>query len=111
MAAVDYFLKIEGVEGESGDSKHKGEIEIQSWSWSEHQEGAHAGGGGGGAGKVHMDDFHFTMHTNKSSTKLMHACACGEHFAKATLICRKAGKEQQEHLKVTLHHLLVSSFH
>src|SRR6059058_3336371 len=100
MAAVDYFLKIEGIEGESHDSKHKGEIDLQSWSWSEHQTGAHAGGGGGGAGKVHMDDFHFTMHLNKASPKLFLACATGEHIKKATLVCRKAGKEQVEFLKV-----------
>jgi type VI secretion system secreted protein Hcp len=110
MAAVDYFLKIEGVDGESSDSKHKGEIDLQSWSWSEHQSGAHAAGGGGGAGKVSMADFHFTMHTNKASPKLMLACATGEHIKKATLVCRKAGKEQQEYLKVVMSDLLISSY-
>ena len=32
-AAADYFLKLEGVKGESKADKHKGEIEIQSFSW------------------------------------------------------------------------------
>lgn len=32
MAALDYFLRIDGIEGESLDFKHKGEIEIESWS-------------------------------------------------------------------------------
>ena len=32
-ASADYFLKIEGVDGESKDDKHKGEIEILSYSW------------------------------------------------------------------------------
>ena len=108
MAAVDYFLKIDGIDGESADSKHKGEINLQSWSWSEHQSGAHAAGGGGGAGKVSMADFHFTMHVNKASPKLMLACATGEHIKKATLVCRKAGKEQQEYLKITFDDVLVS---
>jgi len=111
MAAVDYFLKIEGVEGESSDGKHKAEIDLHSWSWGEHQAGAHSAGGGGGAGKVHMDDFHFTMGTNKASPKLFLACATGEHFKKATLTCRKAGKEQQEYLKIVMSDLLVASFH
>jgi type VI secretion system secreted protein Hcp len=110
MAAVDYFLKIEGIDGESADSKHKGEIDLQSWSWSEHQSGAHAAGGGGGAGKVSMADFHFTMHVNKASPKLLLACATGEHIKKAVLVCRKAGKEQQEYLKITFEELLVSSY-
>ncbi len=110
MAAVDFFLKLDGIDGESQDSKHKGEIDVESWSWGESQAGSHSGGGGGGAGKVSMQDFHFVMKVNKSSPKLLLACATGEHIKKATLICRKAGKEQQEYLKITLSDLLVSSF-
>ncbi|MEW6127936.1 MAG: type VI secretion system tube protein Hcp [Acidobacteriota bacterium] len=110
MAAVDYFLKIDGIEGESHDSKHKGEIDIDSWSWGESQSGSHSGQGGGGAGKVAMQDFHFTMRVNKSTPKLALACANGEHIKKAVLTCRKAGKEQQEFLKITFTDLLVSSY-
>jgi len=110
MAAVDYFLKIDGIEGESHDSKHKNEIDLESWSWGESQSGTHSGGGGGGAGKVHMQDFHFVMKINKASPKLMLACATGEHIKKATLTCRKAGKEQQEFLKIEFDDLLVSSY-
>jgi len=110
MASVDYFLKIDGIEGESADHKHKNEIDIDSWSWSEHQTGASHTGGGGGAGKVSMGDFHFVMRVNKASPKLMLACADGEHIKKAVLTCRKAGTEQQEFLKITMSDLLVSSF-
>ena len=110
MAAVDYFLKIDGIDGESQDSKHKADIDVESWSWGESQSGSHSGGGGGGAGKVSMQDFHFVMKVNKSSPKLLLACANGEHIKKATLVCRKAGKEQQEFLKITLSDLLVSSY-
>jgi type VI secretion system secreted protein Hcp len=110
MAAVDYFLKLDGIEGESQDSKHKGEIDIESWSWGETQSGTHAGGGGGGAGKVVMQDFHFVMRVNKSSPKLLLACANGQHIKEATLLCRKAGKEQQDFLKIKFSDLLVSSY-
>ena len=57
-----------------------------------------------------MQDFHFVMKVNKASPKLMLACANGEHIKKAVLTCRKAGKDQQEFLKVTLSDLLVSSY-
>ena len=110
MAAVDYFLKLDGIEGESADSKHKGEIDIQSFSWGATQSGTFAGGGGGGAGKVAMQDFHFVMQVNKASPKLMLACANGEHIPKAVMICRKAGKEQQEYMKWTFTDVLVSSY-
>lgn len=110
MAAVDYFLKIEGIPGESQDGKHKDEIALESWSWGETNAGTHAGGGGGGAGRVVMQDFHFVMKINKASPKLMLACASGEHIKNAILTCRKAGKDQQAFLKVTFSDLLVSSY-
>ena len=108
--AVDYFLKLDGIEGESTDAKHKGEIDLESWSWGETQTGAHAAGGGGGAGKVDMHDISFVMKVNKASPKLLLACAGGDHIKKAVLICRKAGKDQQEYMKITFSDLLVSSF-
>jgi len=110
VAAVDYFLKIDGIEGESEDAKHGKEIEILSWSWGESQSGTMSHGTGGGAGKVSMQDFHFAMKANKSSPKLFLACANGEHIKSAVLTCRKAGKEQQEFLKWTFTDLLVSSY-
>jgi len=59
---------------------------------------------------VAMQDMHFTCKINKGSPKLMLACASGEHIKKAELTCRKAGKEQQEFLKITLSDILVSSY-
>jgi type VI secretion system secreted protein Hcp len=111
MALVDYFLKVEGIEGESHDSKHKNEIEVESFSWGETQARAPGSAVGGmAAGKVQMQDFHFTMKVNKASPKLLLACAAGEHIKKAVLTCRKAGKDQQEYLKYTFSDILVSSF-
>lgn len=110
MAAVDYFLKIDGIDGESQDSKHKNEIDLESWSWGATNSGSHAYGGGGGAGKVSMNDFNFTMRANKASPRLLLSCANGAHIKSALLTCRKAGKEQQEYLKVKFSDLLISSF-
>jgi type VI secretion system secreted protein Hcp len=110
MAAVDYFLKIDGIEGESYDAKHKGAIQIETYNFGANQTGSHSAGGGGGAGKAHLHDFSFVMLANKASPKLFLACCNGQHIPKAVLICRKAGKEQQEYLKVTLSDLLISSF-
>ncbi len=108
--ATDYFLKLDGIEGESHDNKHKNEIDLVSWSWGESQSGSSAEGGGGGAGKVSMQDFSFSMKINKASPKLLLNCANGDHVKSALLTCRKAGKEQQEYLKITFSDLLVTSF-
>jgi type VI secretion system secreted protein Hcp len=112
MAAVDYFLVIEGIKGETHDHKMKAKyaIDLESWSWGEAQSGTHASGGGGGAGKAASQDFHFAMKVNGASPQLMLACATGDHIKKAELICRKAGTEQQEFFTVTMSELLVSSY-
>lgn len=110
MAAVDYFLKIDGIEGESTDDKHKNEIDVESWSWGETNAGTHVGGGGGGAGKVVMQDFHFTMKVNKATPKLMLACATGQHIKDAKLTLRKAGGDQQEYMSYKFYDLLISSY-
>ena len=110
MAHVDCFLKIDGIEGESKDAKHKGSIEISAWSWGAAQTGTSSSGGGAGAGKVAMQDAHFSMSVSKASPKLMLACAGGDHIKQAVLTCRKAGKDQQEYIKYTFSDVLISSF-
>lgn len=109
--AVDFFLKIDGIEGESTDKTHANEIDVLSFSWGATQTGVAGGSGaGGGAGKVSMQDFSFMMQVNKASPILMLSCATGKHIKAATLTGRKAGGDQQEYLKVTMSDLLVSSY-
>jgi type VI secretion system secreted protein Hcp len=110
MSAVDYFLRLEGIDGESPDPRHKNEIEIESWNWGTANGGTQHSGGGGGAGKCKMEDFQFTMPVSKASPKLMLACACGTHIKTAVLTCRKAGDEQMEYYTITMTGVLVSSF-
>jgi len=111
MAAVDYFLKIDGIEGESQSDGHKSEIQLESWSWGETQQIATSGtGSGAGAGKVQMQDLHFVSRISKASPKLMLACASGKHIKDAILTARKAGKAAQEFLVIKLRDVLVSSY-
>jgi type VI secretion system secreted protein Hcp len=108
--AVDMFLKLDGINGESRDSKHKGEIEIESFSWGASNSGSASHGAGGGAGKVAMQDFHFVTRVSKASPQLFLACASGEHLRSGVLTVRRSGDRQQEFLKVTMSDLLVSSW-
>ena len=50
--AVDFFLKLDGIKGESADAKHKDEIDIESFSWGMTQPASSHLAGGAGAGKV-----------------------------------------------------------
>ena len=70
MAAVDFFLKLDGIPGEAQDKKHGKSIDLQSWSWGEQQQGISNIGGGSGAGKVSGGDLHFTMKVCCASPKL-----------------------------------------
>jgi type VI secretion system secreted protein Hcp len=108
---VDYFLKIDGIPGESRDAKHKDEIELVSFGWGLDAETGGGSGGGGGAGRAHFQPFHFTMLTNKASPQLFLATASGKHLKEATLSARRAGKQALEYLKIKFTEVFVTSFH
>jgi type VI secretion system secreted protein Hcp len=110
VAVVDYFLKIDGIKGESADVKHKDEIDLEAFSWGETMTAPAPSGGGGGAGKVHLQDFHFTTKVNKASPLLFLACAMGKHIKQAIFTARKAGKSQQEFLIFKFTDLLITSY-
>ncbi|QEG40601.1 Hcp family type VI secretion system effector [Roseimaritima ulvae] len=107
--AVDYYLKIDGIKGESEDDKHKDEIEIIDFEWSEQQNSNFAQGGGGGGGKVKMENFKFRTFLNSASPALMQSCAEGKHIKDATFTCRKAGGGQKDYYKVTMEEIIVAS--
>jgi type VI secretion system secreted protein Hcp len=95
MAAVDIFLKLDGISGESLDDKHKDEIELSSFSFGESNPAAHVNGGGAGAGRVSFQDIHFTSRLSKASPQLMLACATGKHIKEGQITVRKAGDNAQ----------------
>ena len=109
---VDYFLKVDGIPGESSDAKHKGEIEVVGFGFgSSNEAGPPTGGGGGGAGKAVFDDLVVLAPTSKASPLLWLACASGQHLKKAVLACRRTPvKTQAEFLKVTLTDVTITSY-
>lgn len=107
--AVDMFLKIDGIKGESFDEKHKDEIDVLAWSWGSSQSGNTHTGGGGGAGKVNVQDISFTKYVDKATPLLLKACCNGQHIKEVNLVVRKAGEKPLEYLKIKLSDCLVSS--
>ena len=112
MSQADYFLKIDGIAGESedADSDLKGTLQIQNWSFGETNSGTSITGTGLGAGKVSMQDFHFTVDYGKASPNLFLKCAIGEHIKKAVLTCRKAGGKQEKYLIIEFGDIIISSY-
>ena len=107
--AVDMFMKMEPLKGESRDSKHKEEIDVLAWSWGMSQSGTTHMGGGGGAGKVNVQDLSFTKYVDKSSCDIFLACCNGQHFKEGTLVVRKAGKDPLEYLTIKMEEIIISS--
>jgi type VI secretion system secreted protein Hcp len=107
--AVDMFLKMKGVDGESQDSKHKGEWDVLAWSWGLSQSGTTHMGAGAGAGKVNVQDLSITKWIDKASPVLMLFCANGKHVEEAILTVRKAGENPLEYFKVKMTDVIITS--
>ena len=108
--AESWFLKIDGIDGDSVDKLHKGEIDVESWSWGVVNERSPGSGSGGGAGRASFEDFHFLAQISKASPQLFLSCATGAHHKTATLSGRRAGdKSAGDFLKYKLTDVLVTS--
>lgn len=109
--AVDIFIKIGDIKGESQDQAHKDEIDVLNWSWGMVQSGNMHSGGGGGSGKVAVRDLSFTKYIDKATPNLMTYCSNGKHIDKVTLTVRKAGGESPvEYLLIHLEEVIVTSY-
>jgi len=107
--AVDMFIKIGDLKGESQDQKHKDEIDVLSWGWGMSNNGSSHVGGGSGSGKVNVQDLSFTKWMDKASPPLFLACCNGKHFPEATLVVRKAGEKPVEYCKIKMKGVFISS--
>jgi type VI secretion system secreted protein Hcp len=109
--AVDYFLKLESVTGESTDQQHTGEIELASWSWgATNPPNIGSQTGGAGTGRVTMKHIDCTAQMSKASTALFEFCSQGKHFQTGTITCRKAGGTQQNFLVLTLTEVYIARY-
>lgn len=110
--AVDMFMKIPDIPGESLDAQHSKEIDVLSWSWGMSQSGTAHLGSGQGSGKVSVQDFSFTKYIDASSHALLLACCSGKHISKANFVVRKsAGDKPLEYIKIEFEDLIISTIH
>jgi type VI secretion system secreted protein Hcp len=106
-----YFLKIDGIAGESTDRAHKEEIELVSFSWGLERQALHGlESGHRGAGKAQLKQFQFEMLVNKASPAVFLACASGTHIKEATLSVSRRGKAAFDWLKVKFRDILITSY-
>ncbi len=107
--AIEVFLEITDVNGESKVQGFEDTIDILAWNWGMSQSGTAHLGGGSGAGRVSVQDMSFTKFTDSATHALMRACCNGHHFPKAVLTARKAGKTPLVYLTITMEQVMVSN--
>jgi len=109
--AVDMFLKLENVKGESLDKVHKDQIDVLSWSWGMSNSGTTHMGGGGGSGKCNVQDLSITKYVDSASHALLLSCSNGQHHKQANLYVRKAGGKNApvEYIKIEMKEVMVVS--
>jgi type VI secretion system secreted protein Hcp len=105
--AEHWYLRIDGIEGESSAKGHEKAIDVLAWSWSLNQTGTHASGGGAGSGKVSFQDFDFVARLSTASPLLVLACATGTHHAWAELTGERSGGKTVAFVKYRLSDVLV----
>ena len=108
-AQVDYFLKIEGIEGESTTVGHEREIQIESFSWGVSNVPIV---GGGGTGKAVLQDLTMVTRMSKASPKLMLACCTGQGIPSVSFVAERANVEGEAltYFTVTLENAMITSY-
>src|SRR5437016_92647 len=92
--AVEMFLDIDGVKGESQAKDFKDKIDIFSFSLGASNPSSVATGAGSGAGKVSISSISVQKIVDSATGELFLACCKGKHYKKAKLTVREAGGDK-----------------
>jgi type VI secretion system Hcp family effector len=105
----DFFLKVDGIEGESIRDGHEGSIEFSFLEWGVSNGAAN----GSNAGKPVFANLTLTSAgTGKAGPPLMQAAASGRVIREATFTARRIIEgEASDFLIITLTDVIVSSYH
>lgn len=106
QASDSYFLKFDGVKGESTDKDHKDWIAFDSFSW-----GVHAiPGSGHDPSSIEFDDFSWTQHIDASTPLLFGLLANGKNIPEAIAeLVAPIGGTSRTYFRMTFNDVLLSS--
>jgi type VI secretion system secreted protein Hcp len=106
-ASADYYLKIDGVEGESTADRHAGEIDIESFTWGISQSSLL---NCTTSARTAFQPILIVKRIDKSSPVLMQAVANGKHIARAVLSAERAGERPFTFSRITFGELVVAGY-
>jgi type VI secretion system secreted protein Hcp len=106
----DYYVKIDGVKGESQAVDMQDYIELDSFSFGASNP-ADVGGKGLAAGKASLSDFSFTCPLDAASAFILKNLYMGKHIATCTFVGRKTGGDGKpyKYLEVKFTNCFVTS--
>lgn len=110
--AIDVYLQIDGIKGESTDSTHQGWIECESVSWAIKQPKSATSSTGGGhtAERCELTDISFHKAADLASPILSQTCAAGRTIPKAKFeFWRADGQgDRIKYYEIELENVLIS---
>ncbi|MGN1281793.1 MAG: Hcp family type VI secretion system effector [Succinivibrio sp.] len=107
--ASDFFVKVDGIDGESNDNSHKKWIEVIKFSHGSIQQIA-AGRSTDVSGRGHFEPFTFVHLVDKATPKLQQFCMSGQKIAKVEfVVCRAVAGAQVPVYEVTLENVKIAS--
>ncbi|MCK6490685.1 MAG: type VI secretion system tube protein Hcp [Planctomycetes bacterium] len=108
--SIKAFIKLDGIDGQSTDDKHKGQIDVVDFSYGGAQPTVRASHGGARSGAgVAVDNFAFTHFIDKATPNLFKALCTGKPVAKVVFeLCRSTG-DSTPYLTVTMEDVLVAA--
>lgn len=111
--ASDYYVLINGVNGESQASGMTNYIEIDSFSFGASAPPDIGGSTGLSAGKPSLSEFSFSCALDKASPSILNNLYNGKHIANATFVGRKTGGggTPYNYLEVVMTNCITTSHH
>jgi len=107
--AIDIFLKIDGIDGESTDDAHRNWIELLSYDHGLAQSIIHdVGGGGNAAGRANFQDFSVAKELDRTTPELNSYCASGKQISKIEVELVSVTDDRPTFMKYTLENCLIS---
>ena len=111
--AIDVYLQIDGIKGESTDDKHKDWIECTSVNWgvSQPRSATASTGGGHTAERCEHKEVVFTKLADLASPILLQTCSAGKTIPKAKLeFMRADGQgERIKYFEIELENVLIGA--
>jgi type VI secretion system secreted protein Hcp len=108
---ADFYVKIDGIKGESTDADHKEWIEVLSFNHGITQPASatKASAGGGTTARAEHQDYSITKYVDAASPKLYEACSNGKHIKEVTIeLMRASGDKRVKYMEVKLEEVVIS---